>query len=224
MPRVRLIALAPDRWRSNRRWRSQRKPPAICSLGEACYRLISANGFLVTSETERRLRVAARAMSLSSACMLTSPGYNPFAGRSGEERRDWLLFVLWLTRQQHSAAGAWRHVEWVLRLRPPRRSSPRNSRAWSLSSSSLPCSGRDLVKPCRLFARRAARSAPSKACRSPVRSATTRSASSRVSSPLCNAARWRGLGCPAATIVLPSPTARQADQRVDSHPPFNLSH
>jgi hypothetical protein len=103
--------------------------------------LISANGFLVTSETERRLRVAARAMSLSSACMLTSPGYNPFAGRSGEERRDWLLFVLWLTRQQHSAAGAWRHVEWVLRLRPPRRSSPRNSRAWSLSSSSLPCSG-----------------------------------------------------------------------------------
>ena len=146
--------------------------------------MISANGFLVTSETERRLRVAARAMSLSSACMLTSPGYNPFAGRSGEERRDWLLFVLWLTRQQHSAAGAWRHVEWVLRLRPPRRSSPRNSRAWSLSSSSLPCSGRDLVKPCRLFARRAARSAPSKACRSPVRSAKV--------SP---GARPAGIGC-----------------------------
>src|SRR3984957_9006220 len=47
--RARSLALKPQ-------WRSQREPPAIWSLGEACYRLISANGFLVTSVTERSLR------------------------------------------------------------------------------------------------------------------------------------------------------------------------
>ena len=47
--------------------------------------------------------------------IITTPGYNPFYGRSDDERREWKLFALWLAvRQQRSADAAWRHVEWLL--------------------------------------------------------------------------------------------------------------
>jgi hypothetical protein len=48
--------------------------------------------------------------------LITTPGYNPFQGRSADERREWRLFALWLaSRQRFTVNGAARHVEWLLR-------------------------------------------------------------------------------------------------------------
>ena len=48
--------------------------------------------------------------------LIVSRGYNPFAGRSDDERREWRLLVLWLALRQGYAVGdvAWGHVEWLL--------------------------------------------------------------------------------------------------------------
>jgi hypothetical protein len=46
--------------------------------------------------------------------VITSRGYNPFAGRSDDERREWRLFVLWLARRQRAPGDASDHVEWLL--------------------------------------------------------------------------------------------------------------
>jgi hypothetical protein len=44
--------------------------------------------------------------------------YNPFFGRSEEEQREWMLFVLFLCRNELSGRahpkGAWAHVEWII--------------------------------------------------------------------------------------------------------------
>ena len=47
--------------------------------------------------------------------VIVSRGYNPFAGRSDDERREWRLYVLWLARRQRMAVvDALGHVEWLL--------------------------------------------------------------------------------------------------------------
>jgi ParB-like chromosome segregation protein Spo0J len=49
------------------------------------------------------------------AVIKSPPGtYNPFAGRSDEERREWHLFMLYLARRGGEPQGVARHVEWVL--------------------------------------------------------------------------------------------------------------
>ena len=50
----------------------------------------------------------------NNVAIITTPGYDQFHGRSDEERREWMLFGLWLTGQGWSARGASRHVEWLL--------------------------------------------------------------------------------------------------------------
>jgi len=58
---------------------------------------------------------------LVQACLDASVGvvvrknYEMFAGLSDDERREWKLFGLWLTRQGFSAENADHHVEWLLR-------------------------------------------------------------------------------------------------------------
>jgi hypothetical protein len=46
--------------------------------------------------------------------VVTTPGYNPFAGRSDDEGREWLLMVLFLARRGGSVDRAWQSVEWLL--------------------------------------------------------------------------------------------------------------
>ena len=46
--------------------------------------------------------------------VVTTPGYNPFAGRSDDERREWLLMALFLARRGGSVDRAWQSVEWLL--------------------------------------------------------------------------------------------------------------
>ena len=48
---------------------------------------------------------------------IVSRGYDPFGGRSDDERREWRLFVLWLALRQGYAVAdvAWGQVEWLLR-------------------------------------------------------------------------------------------------------------
>ena len=78
-----------------------------------------------SSDVKKLFEFAKQTESLSGeelvqACLdagvgiINNPGNNPFAGRSEIERREWLLFVLWLTRFEGNADGAWRHVEWLL--------------------------------------------------------------------------------------------------------------
>jgi ParB-like chromosome segregation protein Spo0J len=51
----------------------------------------------------------------ASARTFRSPGYNPFAGRSEEEEREWHLFVLFLVLNiGWPLANAATHVEWLL--------------------------------------------------------------------------------------------------------------
>ena len=47
--------------------------------------------------------------------VIVSRGYNPFHGRSDDERREWLLFILWLTSRERAPGDASDHVEWLLR-------------------------------------------------------------------------------------------------------------
>ena len=48
--------------------------------------------------------------------MIVSRSYDPFAGRSDDERRVWSLFVLRTASRQHASVdGAKDHVEWLLR-------------------------------------------------------------------------------------------------------------
>jgi len=47
--------------------------------------------------------------------VIVSRGYDPFAGRSDDERHVWRLYVLWLARRQRMAVvDALAHVEWLL--------------------------------------------------------------------------------------------------------------
>jgi hypothetical protein len=47
--------------------------------------------------------------------VVVSKNYNMFAGQSDEQRREWKLFSLWLTRQGYSAENAAHHVESLMR-------------------------------------------------------------------------------------------------------------
>ena len=49
----------------------------------------------------------------ASVGIITSPGYDKFAGRSDDDRREWMLFILWLGGRWFSARGAAHHVEWL---------------------------------------------------------------------------------------------------------------
>jgi hypothetical protein len=50
----------------------------------------------------------------ATAVKFTSPGYDPLAGRSEEERREWHVFMLFLARRcGWHPLGASGHVEWV---------------------------------------------------------------------------------------------------------------
>jgi hypothetical protein len=44
--------------------------------------------------------------------IVVSKGYDPYAGRSADERREWKLFSLWLTKRG-SVRWAAQHVEWL---------------------------------------------------------------------------------------------------------------
>jgi hypothetical protein len=61
------------------------------------------------------------------------PDYDPFAGKSDEENRDWLLFAMFLSfdseagRSGMEPQSAWYHVEWVLQGPP---SLAQNVAAW----------------------------------------------------------------------------------------------
>jgi Protein of unknown function (DUF3102) len=56
----------------------------------------------------------------SNVPVIVDEGYDPFAGRSEEEKRDWLLFVAFLSvdleagRDGYEPKNAWCHVEWRL--------------------------------------------------------------------------------------------------------------
>lgn len=52
----------------------------------------------------------------ASVCTIHDPGYDPFAGRTEEEKREWLLFMLFLLRHcGFPPEHAGHHVEWLLR-------------------------------------------------------------------------------------------------------------
>jgi hypothetical protein len=52
--------------------------------------------------------------------VIREPDYNPFANKSDEENRDWLLFTWFISYDSEAGRGgkvpnnAWHHVEWVL--------------------------------------------------------------------------------------------------------------
>ncbi len=46
--------------------------------------------------------------------VIRTPEYNPFHGRSEEEQREWLLFILFLGKSWSDIAGARGHIEWLL--------------------------------------------------------------------------------------------------------------
>jgi Protein of unknown function (DUF3102) len=46
--------------------------------------------------------------------MIRSPGYDPFHGRSEEEQREWLLFIVFLGKSWMSVESAESHIEWLL--------------------------------------------------------------------------------------------------------------
>src|SRR5215472_6269117 len=54
------------------------------------------------------------------AAVIPDPNYDPFAGRSEEEKRDWLLFAEFVTcdlgagRSGMEPKDAWCHIEWLL--------------------------------------------------------------------------------------------------------------
>jgi hypothetical protein len=94
--------------------------------GVADLTLNEAAGLLALSSDVRKLFEFAKQTEglsgdeLIQACLdagvgvIANPGYNPFYGRSDDERREWLLFVLWLARRWRNAEAAWHHVEWLL--------------------------------------------------------------------------------------------------------------
>jgi len=52
----------------------------------------------------------------ASVCTINDPGYDPFAGRTEEEKREWHLFMLFLLRHcGFPPEGIGHHVEWLLR-------------------------------------------------------------------------------------------------------------
>ena len=54
-------------------------------------------------------------LDASVGMIVSRRGYDPFAGRSDDERREWRLYVLWLARRQRMAVvDALGHVEWLL--------------------------------------------------------------------------------------------------------------
>ncbi len=93
--------------------------------GVADLTLNEAAALLMMSSDVRKLFAFAREIEgpdgeeLVKACIdanvavIPTPGYDPFHGRSDEERREWFLFGLWLT-VRHRARDVWPHVEWLL--------------------------------------------------------------------------------------------------------------
>ena len=81
---------------------------------------------MLSSDVRKLLAFAKQTDGLSGegliqACLdagvgvIASRGYNPFHGRSDDERRGWRLYVLWLARRQRMAVvDALGHVEWLL--------------------------------------------------------------------------------------------------------------
>jgi len=49
----------------------------------------------------------------AGVALIRTPGYDMFAGQSDEQRREWKLFALWLTKQGYRNAA--HHVEWLMR-------------------------------------------------------------------------------------------------------------
>jgi hypothetical protein len=49
----------------------------------------------------------------AGVALISTPGYDMFAGQSDEQRREWKLFAMWLTKQGHRNAAY--HVEWLMR-------------------------------------------------------------------------------------------------------------
>src|SRR5262249_23703091 len=46
--------------------------------------------------------------------IMVDEGYDPFHGRSDEEKREWMIFVLFLVRKHnYTPQGAFAHFEWV---------------------------------------------------------------------------------------------------------------
>ena len=84
---------------------------------------------MLSSDVRKLLAFAKQTDGLSGegliqACLdagvgvIASRGYDPFAGRSDDERREWRLYVLWLARRQRmDVVGALGHVEWLLQRR-----------------------------------------------------------------------------------------------------------
>ena len=89
--------------------------------------LNEAAALLMMSSDVRKLFAFAREIeglegeAFVQACLdagvgvINDRGYDPFHGRSNDERREWLLFILWLVlRHGYAVDGATRHAEWLL--------------------------------------------------------------------------------------------------------------
>ena len=46
--------------------------------------------------------------------VIATSGYDPFAGRSKDEQREWIAFITFLVKNGYSSEGAAGHVEWIL--------------------------------------------------------------------------------------------------------------
>jgi hypothetical protein len=98
---------------------------ADLSLNEA------AAPLMLSSDVRKLMNFAKQAEGLSGEALidfciannvgvLSTPGYDPFAGRSEAEKLEWLVFVLFLSYDEDAGRGgsapddSWRHVEYLL--------------------------------------------------------------------------------------------------------------
>ncbi|QBR72169.1 hypothetical protein CU048_13810 [Beijerinckiaceae bacterium] len=95
------------------------QPIADLTLNEAAALLV------LSSDVRKLFRFAKEIESLDGedllkACLdadigvIQGPGYDPFHGRSDDERREWAIFTLFAARSWRDPEGAGMHVEWIL--------------------------------------------------------------------------------------------------------------
>jgi hypothetical protein len=74
------------------------------------YMRIVELGFKSSTVADLGLQAAARVMTV-----ITTDGYDPFFGSTEAEIKEWLLFILFLARENHwGVKAAELHVEWLM--------------------------------------------------------------------------------------------------------------
>ncbi len=100
---------------------------ADLTLNEAAALLALTSDLRKILEFAKRLENVTDPEELVEICVaegigvITTPGYDPLAGRSPDEAREWVLFILFLVKGQPGIVaevdGVTGHVEWILRRR-----------------------------------------------------------------------------------------------------------